>query len=624
MIQPEWIEKAAGHLVKHNYSEPHWEKRRGQVAGYEKVTLFGITLIPRRKINFSPIDPVTSREIFIGSALVDGDFHTRAPFWRHNQELTEAIHDLEAKSRRRDILVDEARIYSFYEERIPEGISTTPGFEKWLRQQSKQQPKLLFMKESDLVREESQRVSSEQFPDHLEVNGMQLPLEYEFEPGSAKDGVTLVVPQDVLNQITEARLQWLVPGLLRESVISLIRGLPKTLRRSFVPVPDFADACLADLPSSDRPLIQVLGERLKQLSGVHIPEDAWSEEDIPDHLRMRLRVVDQAGATLEQGRDLAGMKRRHAGQPQAEHRHLNSPGFERSGLRDWDFEQLPKQLRVEQGGIALQGYPALVDEEESVAIRLLDAQSNALQAHKQGVRRLLMLKMPKEIRYLRKNLNQLDRMRLLYAKVPVGDEIQSSPAQQDLEDELVAFIVDRTFLNQLPEIRDRNSFTERLNSRRGMLMQQANSSCQQLLQILELSHQVRQAISAVTQVNWMSSIMDMQQQLERLVFRGFLRQVPDERLNDYPRYLQGILKRVEKLSHAAARDQQRMREMGELQQRWEQWHMQYQRSGRLDERIEELRWALEELRISLFSQELGTAYPISIKRLQKRIKEMGL
>ncbi|MBT2971409.1 MAG: ATP-dependent RNA helicase HrpA [Candidatus Thiodiazotropha sp. (ex Ctena orbiculata)] len=623
-IQPEWVESAAGHLVKRNYSEPHWERKRGQVAAYEKITLYGVTLIPRRKINFSPVDAVVAREIFIRSALVDGDFQTRAPFWRHNQELIEAIHDMEAKSRRHDILVDEERIYAFYDQRIPEGISTTPGFEKWLRAQAGKQPKLLYMDESDLMRAESQRISREQFPDHLDINGMMLPLEYHFEPGTAKDGVTLVVPQDVLNQITDARLQWLVPGLLRERVISLLRGLPKSLRRSFVPVPDFADACLADLAPSDRSLVQVLGERLKQLSGVHIPEDVWMEGGIEEHLRMRLRVVDEDGATLEQGRDLAALKRRHANQPQAQHRHLNSPGFERSGLKAWDFESLPKRLGIVQGGIDLQGYPALVDEGESVAIRLLDAESNARLAHKGGVRRLLMLKIPKEVRYLRKNLIQLERMRLLYAKVPGSDRDQSSPARQDLEEELVSLIIDRTFLDQLPEIRDSHSFEERLQSRRGSLMEQANSSCKQLLEILELSHTTRKAISSITQVNWMSSVMDMQRQLDRLVYRGFMQLVPDERLNDYPRYLQGILKRVEKLSHAARRDQQRMAEMAELQQKWEQWEEQCRVNGRVDERIDEVRWGLEELRISLFAQELGTAYPVSVKRLLKRIREMGL
>ncbi|MES9992748.1 MAG: ATP-dependent RNA helicase HrpA [Candidatus Thiodiazotropha sp.] len=623
-IQPEWVEKAAGHLLKRNYSEPHWERKRGQVAGYEKVTLFGITLIPRRKVNFSPIDPQVAREIFIRSALVDGDFQTRAPFWRHNQALIEAIHDMEAKSRRRDILVDEERIYAFYDQRIAEGISTTPGFEKWLRQASGKQPKLLYMDESDLMREESQRTSSEQFPDHLDINGMCLPLEYNFEPGSDKDGITLVVPQDVLNQITESRLQWSVPGLLRERVISLIRGLPKALRRSFVPVPDFADACIADLSASDRPLIQVLGERLKALSGVHVPEDAWTEGEMDSHLRMRIRVVDEDGTTLEQGRDLAALKRRHATQSQAQHRHLNSPGFERSGLKAWDFDSLPERLGIAQGGIELQGYPALVDEGESVAIRLLDAQSNARQAHKGGVRRLLMLKLPKEVRYLRKNLNQLERMRLLYAKVSGEGRDQSASKQQDLEEELVALIIDRTFLDGLPEIRDLQSFEERLKSRRGSLMEQANLSCEQLLKILELYHQTRKAISSITQVNWMNSVLDMQQQLDRLVYRGFMQQVADTRLNDYPRYLQGILKRLEKLPHAARRDQQRMLEMAELQQKWEQWDQQCRESGRVDDRVEEIHWGLEELRISLFAQELGTLYPVSVKRLFKRIREMGL
>ncbi|MEW8509534.1 MAG: ATP-dependent RNA helicase HrpA [Candidatus Thiodiazotropha sp.] len=621
-IQPEWVESAAGHLVKRNYSEPHWERKRGQVAAYEKVTLYGVTLIPRRKINFSPIDGVVAREIFIRSALVEGDFQTRAPFWRHNQELIEAIHDMEAKSRRHDILVDEERIYAFYDQRIPEGVSTTPGFEKWLRAQAGKQAKLMYMDESDLMRAESQRISSEQFPDHLDINGMRLPLEYNFEPGSAKDGVTLVVPQDVLNQITDSRLQWLVPGLLRERVISLLRGLPKPLRRSFVPVPDFADACLADLDAGDRPLIQVLGERLKQLSGVHVPEDAWTEGEIEEHLRMRVRVVDEDGATLEQSRDLAALKRRHANQPRAQHRHLNSPGFERGGLKAWDFDSLPKRLGIEQGGIELQGYPALVDEGESVAIRLLDAEGNARRVHKGGVRRLLMLKIPKEVRYLRKNLIQLERMRLLYAKVPGSD--RSSPARQDLEEELVALIIDRTFLDRLPEIRDSHSFEERLQSRRGGLMEQANASCKQLLEILESSHTTRKAINSITQVNWMGSVMDMQRQLDRLVYRGFMQQVPDERLNDYPRYLQGILKRVEKLSHAARRDQQRMAEMAGLQQKWEQWEEQCRVNGRVDERIDEIRWDLEELRISLFAQELGTAYPVSVKRLLKRIREMGL
>lgn len=623
-IQPEWIEKTATHLLKRSYSEPHWEKKRGQVAGYEKVTLFGITLVPRRKINFSPVDPLVAREIFIRSALVDGDFHTRAPFWRHNQELIAEIRDLEAKSRRRDILVDEERIYSFYEQRVAEGISTTPGFEKWLRGQAKDNPKLLYLREADLMRDESQQVSSELFPDRLDLNGMRLPLEYHFEPGSKADGVTLVVPQDVLNQVSDARLQWLVPGLLRERVINLIRGLPKSLRRSFVPVPETADACLASVEPSDRPLVQVLGERLKQLTGVHIPEDAWNLSDLPLHLQMRLKIVDQAGKRLESSRDLSGLKRRHATQNRREHRQLSSPEWERSGLKSWDFEPLPKRLAVEQGGIRLQGYPALIDEGDSVAIRLLDAEFNAQIAHKAGVRRLLMLKLPSETRYLRKNLLNMDRMRLLYAKVPAAPKGISHRVQMSLEDELVTKIFDKTFLDGQPEIRDAASFESRYNTCKSGLMSVSNEMCSQMLKIFEAYHQAHQGITSISQVNWMKSVMDMRSHLDRLVYQGFLQQLPEAQLQEYPRYLKGLLKRSEKLTHAAARDQQRMQEMAGLHQKWKQWDELCRKEGRSDERIEEIRWGLEELRISLFAQELGTKYPISVKRLEKRAQALGL
>jgi ATP-dependent helicase HrpA len=622
-VQPEWIEKSAGHLLKRNYSEPHWEKKRGQVGGYEKVTLFGITLVPRRKINFSPIDPVVAREIFIRSALVDGDFHTRAPFWRHNQELIAAIHDLEAKSRRRDILVDEERIYEFYDQRIPEGISTTPAFEKWLRSKSKKQPKQLYLKEADLIREESQQVSKELFPDNLLLNGMQLPLEYHFEPGSNTDGVTLVVPQDVLNQVSDARLQWLVPGLLRERVIMLIRGLPKALRRSFVPVPDYADACLSAVEPSDRPLVQVLGERLKQLSGVHIAEDAWNQENVPLHLQMRLKVVDSSGKQLESSRDLSGLKRRYATQNRAEHRQLSSPELERSGIKSWDFPPLPKKLAVQQGGIGLQGYPALIDEGDSVSIRLLDAEFNARAAHKAGIRRLLMLKLPKETRYLRKNLTNLDRMRLLYAKVPPAPEGTRGMSVKDLEDELVNKVFDRTFLDGQPEIRDAESFESRYSTCKGQLLTVSNELCEHLAKLLEAYHQARKEINSITQVNWMNSVMDMQAHLDRLVYQGFLQRVPESQLQEYPRYLKGLIKRVEKLAHAASRDQQRMNEMADLQRKWLQWDAVFRKEGRADERIEEIRWGLEELRISLFAQELGTKYPVSVKRLEKRARELG-
>ncbi len=623
-IDPRWIESAAGHLLKRSYAEPHWEKKRGQVAGYEKVTLFGLVLVNRRKINFTPIDPVVAREIFIRSALVDGDFHTRAPFWRHNQELIADLRDREAKARRRDILVDEERVYAFYDARIPPGIATTPDFESWLRRDSKGHPKRLYLDEVDLLREGGGGYDPAAFPDALELNGTRLPLEYHFEPGEASDGVTLVVPQDALNQVTEPLLQWLVPGLLEERVIAMIRGLPKSLRRAFVPVPEFAAACLKQMPARGRPLPQVLGEQLKAMTGVHIPESAWQEQALPAHLRMQLKVIDSEAKTLAVGRDIAHLKQEYASQAGATHRQLSAPALERRDIRRWDFGELPARLSIEQGGIGLQGYPALVDEGESVSIRLIDAEANAGHLHKAGLRRLIILSMAKEMRYLRKNLRHLDQLRLYYAKVPPPTQEEREAPLPDLEDELVSLIIDRCFLQGRPEIRDETTFHQRLDACSGSLMSQANETCEQLLDIMQPYQQVRQALNGITQKNWLDAVSDMRMQLDRLVYRGFMAEVPAPRLLAYPRYLAALLKRIEKLPHAAARDRQRMQEIAEIQQRWSAWEGQCRAEGRIDERVDEIRWQLEELRISLFAQELGTAFPISVKRVERRWRELGL
>jgi ATP-dependent helicase HrpA len=623
-VDPRWIEMAAGHLVKRSYAEPHWEKKRGQVAGYEKVTLFGLVVVNRRKINFSPIDPVIAREIFIRSALVDGDFHTRAPFWRHNQELIADVRDREARARRRDILVDEERINAFYDARIPAGISTTPDFETWLRREVKDHPKCLYMSEADLIREGAEGVDKQAFPDSLELNGMPLPLEYHFDPGLACDGVTLVVPQDALNQVTEPLLQWLVPGLLKERVIAMIRGLPKSLRRAFVPVPDFAEACLKEMPPPGRPLPQVLGERLKSMTGVHVPESAWDESSLPDHLRMQVRVVDSEGRNLETGRDISQLKQHHATQGGSRHRQLNAPELERRDVRCWDFGVLPATLAVEQGSIQLRGYPSLVDEGGVLSIRLIDAQANASRLHRAGLRRLIMLSLPKEMRYLRKHLPHLDKMRLYYAKVPSVASARGEAMPPSLEEELVSLIVDRTYLEGRADIRDEETFHQRIAACRGVMLSQANEVCDQLLAILARYHQVRRALSGITQKNWLDSVRDMQSQLDRLVYQGFMAEVPEKQLQEYSRYLDGLSKRIEKLAHAAVRDRQRMAEMAEMQQKWSAWEAQCREEGRVDDRIEEIRWQLEELRISLFAQELGTAFPVSVKRVEKRWRALGL
>ncbi|HHH39253.1 MAG TPA: ATP-dependent RNA helicase HrpA, partial [Sedimenticola sp.] len=483
MIQPAWVEAVAGDQVRRSHAEPHWEKGRGQVAAYEKVTLFGLPLVPRRKVNFGPVDPVLAREIFIRSALVDGDFQTRAPFWRHNRELIEEVEMLEHRSRRRDLLVDREQIYAYYDKRIPEGVYSTPAFERWLRRATTQKPKLLHMRLQDLMHREIDADTREQFPEQLDLNGVQLPLAYRFDPGRPEDGVTLKIPLAVLNQVPEERCEWLVPGLLRERVIALLRSLPKALRRNFVPVPEYADACLQRLTPSERPLTQALAGVLKELTGVHVPEDAWDEGALPEHLRMNFQLLDDRGRCIARGRDLQALKRAHGEQAGEGHQALDVSGLEREGLDDWNFGALEENVTLERGGIRLLGFPALVDRGERVDLRILDSAAAARRATRAGLRRLFMLQLPREMRDLRRNLPGLQRLRLQYARAADPPAGLSVPAGQDLEQELLALIVDHCFLEGLPAVRNEAAFRERLAARRGELPERAR-------EVLELAGRI--------------------------------------------------------------------------------------------------------------------------------------
>ena len=629
-VEPAWIESLAGHLVRRSYSEPHWQSKRGQVGGYETVTLLGLTLVSRRRINYGPVNPAESREIFLRSALVDGDFDSRAPFWRHNQELIAYVHDLEAKSRSRDILVDEEQIYHFYATRIPDGIYSTPQFDRWLREVTQHQPKMLHMRLEDVMRHGVEGIGEDLYPDNLDVGGMSLPLEYRFDPTGEADGVTLVVPVEVLNQVSEAQSEWLVPGLLRERIVMLIKGLPKALRRHFVPVPDFADLCLKELRPSGRSLVLALGECLKRRTGVHVPESAWPRETLPDHLRMNFRLVDADGGTLASGRDLARLKREYADVIHVRQQRLPATGLECEGLTRWECASLPETVEIKRAGIRLIGFPALVDHGDSVAVRVLDSADNASRAHREGLRRLLMLSLPREIRYLRKNLPGLERMRLRYAKVPkaawAGRDGAVDPAahlRRGIDDELVYLVIDLTFIEGRPEVRDAQTFEARIADHRGALMPTAQLACERVGLILERYQDARKRLAGITAVNWLPSIRDMQQQLDGLVFQGFLQDIPWSRLEHYPRYLQAIELRAEKLTHAAARDQKLMQQMRPLCDSWWLRFEAVRERGEADPRLDEMRWILEELRVSLFAQELRTAHPVSLKRAERRWEELG-
>ncbi len=631
-VQPAWIEEAGRHLIQRTYSEPHWQSESGQVAAYERVTLFGVTLVPKRRVNYGPINTAESREIFLRFGLVEGDFDTRAPFWRHNRELIEYVQHLEAKSRRRDILVDEEAIYAFYAERIPEGIYSKAQFEQWLRSATAKDPKCLHMRMSDLMRHEADAVTAEAFPDNLQIGATRLPLEYHFDPGHAADGLTLVVPLPLINQVSPERLEWLVPGLIAERIVALLRGLPKALRTRFVPIPDTAARIAARMAPSDRPLIQAMGETIKDLTGIQIPEDAWDQTAIPEHLRMKVRLVDDRGQQIAIGDDPVRLKREHAGRGQQSFAQIPASGLERDGVTRWTFGDLPEQVDLTRAGIRLRGFPALVDQGDAVAIRVLDSAESAALAMRGGLRRLFMLHLGADLRTLKKSLPGLDRMRLQYAKAPkpavgeaaAGALVREGGRDPDLADELIALILDLTFVEGLDPIRGQAAFAQRLASRRGRLTKTAQEVCALAVQILDAYQNLRQRLAAITQANWLPAVTDIRSQLDRLVYRGFLQVVPYVHLKDYPRYLRAMGERTERLFHAAARDRERMTELAPLESRWKERQSAAASAGRRDPRLDEIRWMLEELRVSLFAQQLGTAYPVSVKRVEGRWRELGL
>ena len=622
-IDPRWIESLSGHLIKRSYSEPHWQKKRGQVGAIERVTLYGLSIVSDRRVNYGPLYPIESREIFIRFALVDGEFETQAKFWSHNQKLINYVNDLEARSRRLDILVDPQVLYEFYDRQIPEGIYSKPQFEQWLKKASVKNPELLFLKEQDLMQHQADNVTKQDYPDSLKLGSILLPLEYNFDPTHEHDGVSLVVPVAMINQVSEVDSDWLIPGLLRDKLIALLKGLPKKYRRQLVPIPDTVDRLIESLdPEKDIPLIQLVASEIKRITGIHISEDQWNEQLLDKHLQMTYKIIDANKKQLAIGKDLHVLQQRFAGQAEQDFSSIPVSKNDMTGCKEWLFGDVSEYQLIEQSGMSMTGYPALIDEGETVGLKVLDSKSNALFAHSKGLIKLFSLQLSKEIRYLKKNLPGLDRMRLQYAKVP-KTEI-SETKNVDLKEILVEWILNSVFLSNDKVIRTKKDFERQLVQGREQLMIVANESCNRLSEILEHYQLLRKNLSKANQINWMSSIADMNQQLDGLVFQGFLNTINDERLKAYTRYLKAIQLRLDKLKVSADRDQQLMQEMIRLKENWQQRNQVAMKKGRHDERLEEIRWMIEELRISLFAQEVKTAFPISLKRIDKRWKELGL
>ncbi|OHV10250.1 ATP-dependent RNA helicase HrpA [Kushneria phosphatilytica] len=615
-IKPEWIEPLAGHLVKRSVSEPHWEMKRGQVVAFEQVTLFGLPIVARRKVHYGPIAPQEARDIFIRSALVEGQFSTKGEFFEHNRALIDEVEDLEDRARKRDILVDEETLVDFYDQRLPEDIYTVKGFERWRSQAEAQEPRLLFLDRETLLAREASEVTVEQYPDELELGtpgtgSRRYPLSYHFAPGAEDDGVTLTVPAAMLSTLPRERLEWLVPGLRRDKAIALMKSLPKQYRRQVVPIPDWVDAALETVTPDNTPLHVALGEFMRRRTGIRLPADAWQPEQLPEHLHMNIRVVDHEGHTLGQGRDLDALIERFEADAREGARAMAGDELSRSGLTGFPGGELPESHVRDQAGIRVEAWPALVDEGDTLGVALFDHPARAHYQHRHGIKRLAMRRLPDQVRWLSRDIPGLERSVLLFANVG---------SRRDLIDDFVAAVFLQVFaFDPLP--RDAEAFEARLNAERGRIGEVGETLLARVEAALEGHLKVSKMLKGRVSFNLARSWSDVKGQMQRLVHPGFI-SLAEEWLRHYPRYMEAAGIRLEKAPREPRRDQLSMDEVNALQTRLDERRARQENGGIRDPELETFGWWLEELRVSLFAQQLGTLAPVSVQRLERRWQEL--
>ena len=460
---------------------------------------------------------------------------------------------------------------------------------------------------------EASGITGEKYPDHLLINGIRLPLGYRFEPGAPDDGVTLTVPLAALNQLDAERLEWLIPGLLAERMGALLKSLPKSLRRNFVPVPNFVSALLQRLGPEEGALLAAMSRHLHRMTGVEIPEEAWQPAVIPAHLRLNIRVVDEAGRVLAEGRELAAIRQRLRGEARESFAALPTPEFEREVVRDWDFGELPDTVSFTRNNITLQGYPALVDGGECVQLKLMDSPARAQQEHRRGLRRLIASRQRDRIRYLKRNLPDLQKMALHYLSIGT---------QKELQEDLHTAIVDRAYLGDASLPRDRESFEAGLQAGNAGLMRVANETGALVAQALAEYHAVKKRLGGNIPLAWFEAVADINDQLRHLVYPGFISATPHEWLQHLPRYLKAIDSRLRKLEQAPDKDRQRRADVERLWEACKTRMATHRETERVDPELLKLRWMIEELRVSLFAQELKTAMPVSVKRVEEQLEKV--
>ena len=657
-VNPEWIEQIGEHLIKRSYSEPHWEKKAMQIVAFERTTLYGLTLQAKRRVHFGPLDPAASREIFIREGLVAGEIDpawvSRWPFYRHNQQLIEEIEQLEHKQRRQDVLVDDALIEAFYDARLPADIFNGAGFDAWRREAEKANPKLLYLDRDDLMRHEAGGVTTDNFPPEIEIGGARYDLSYHFAPGVSDDGVTLTLPLAYLNRLSPEACEWLVPGLLRDKILQLLKQLPQRYRSKLVPLPTFVDEFIAaqkDKTDSARTgllaalMHHILFERGLNARGWALTPEAFAPESLPPHLRMNFRLVDADGRQRDQSRSLSELRARWAqearqafsasaqaavqgGQTAQDRKETvqsavdgrtgAAPPAQMAGLTTWSFGELPELMELKVDGQTLFGYPALQDDGDSVSIRVFDSPDAARDLHRQGLLRLFALALHEPWKGFEKQLRKDSELGMRY--MPLGDAA-------DLVQQILWAALQQACLpgNEQEWPRNAEAFAEaarRGRERLGLLVQEL---VRLVRQILDEWTCVRKRLP--TAKAWPAVVVDIEAHLNRLVTPRFVREICRDHLQHLPRYLKAHNVRLDRLKSGGApaqsRDQGSLAEWTGLWQAYERRARELAKSGVQDERLNQFRWQLEELRVSLFAQELKTPLPVSVKRLEKAWQQLS-
>jgi ATP-dependent helicase HrpA len=622
-IEPEWVEPLAGHLLKRTYSEPHWEKDQAAVMAYEKVTLYGVPIVAQRKVNYGRIDPEASRELFIRHALVEGDWRTHHKFYADNRKLLTEVEELEHRARRRDILVDDETLFDFYDQRIPDHVVSGAHFDSWWKHKRHEEPDLLDFERSMLINEKAGTVTKDDYPDSWRQGPLKFRVTYQFEPGADADGVTVHIPLQVLNQVTDEGFDWQIPGLREELVTELIRSLPKPIRRNYVPAPNFAQRFLGVATPGPEPLDVAMARELNRMVGVRLEPGDFDWSKVPDHLKITFRIVDERRRKLAEDKDLEALQLRlrpkarqaisKAAAATAER--SGGPSLERSGLTDWTIGTLVRVFETKRAGQPVKAYPALVDDGDTVSVRLFDSEAEQAEAMWRGTRRLIVRNIP--VNPAKFALDRLTNAQKLALSANPHGSVQA------LFDDCALAAADKLIADFGGPVWDEESYRKLYDKVRAEIVDTTVRAIGQVQQVLAAWQACERRLKSVKSPALLPNLTDVRAQLDRLVKPGFVTEAGLARLPHLMRYLVAADRRLQQMAANVQRDTTRMEKVHEMQDEYA-WLLEQMPRGRpVPAEVREVRWMIEELRVSYFAHALGTAYPVSDKRIVKTVDQLA-